>query len=243
MAVYTTDHNCAQGNSTVRDASPYPDTISGHCSLSLRSVRTKSVHANQVLEVVAWSEEHLHLVRPSISRQVDDRLTRSSGDSWSDIGFDTSGPFPSSDNPFGNPVYPRLNDSYGAEWPVYFTQQFNSSLVKTFVLAKATSVVNNVIEPSRPDLVHQVQQVFLPTWGSRNASTWQSYDTLFIIFIGINDVGITVDSNLASPGTFDGLLWSYMVLVDQVSLCNQRLKSLAYRARSCTKLGHGTSYS
>ena len=189
----------------------------------------KPLFVDGILERVGWCREYVHLVRPFQTHSIIGRLNDPSGDSWSDIGFDTSGPLPNPGNPFGNPIFPKLNASYGAEWPVYLATENNCSVIETYTLAKASSVVNNVIDPQRPDLVHQVHQEFLPLWGKRNDSTWQPSNTLFIFFIGTNDVGVTVESKFAMSGTFDNLFWSYSVLVDQVSSHFRRLKTLCLR--------------
>ncbi|KAL6720471.1 hypothetical protein ACLMJK_002394 [Lecanora helva] len=167
------------------------------------------------------SSECVHFVRPlEPLRKTDQtdskRLIGLSGDSWSDTGFNITGPLPSPNNPLGNTVFPPLNASSGAVWPVYLATQYNSSAVLTYTLAISSSVVDKTIDPQRPDLITQVQQEFLPTWGKRGNSTWQSGNTLFIVFIGINDVGITVESNLSRSTTFDHQLSVYSNLVDQI---------------------------
>ena len=182
--------------------------------------------ADWVLEGMGWCREHVHLVRTFQILRFIGKLNDSSGDSWSDIGFNVSGPFPGPGNPFGNPNYPKLNASYGAEWPVYLATENNCSVIETYTLAKDSSVVDKTIDPQRPDLISQVQQEFLPIWGKRNDSTWQPSNTLFIVFIGTNDVGVTVGSNLTMPQTFDGLFAIYTNLVEQVSPHFRRFKTL-----------------
>ena len=142
-----------------------------------------------------------------------------SGDSWSDINFDLAGPYPSPESPFGNPIYPKLNASYGALWPVYLTQRYNNSLIQTYGLAKDCSVVDNAIDPTRLDLITQVQQFFVPLWGRRNSSSWQPGNTLFVILIGVNDVNIALNLVANISDTFDKLMFIYSGLVDQVSHC------------------------
>ena len=139
-----------------------------------------------------------------------------SGDSWSDLGFNLSGPYPNPGSPFGNPTFPSLNESYGAYWPVYLTTQYNASVIETYAVVRGSSLINNTIQPSRSDLIQQVRQEFLPLWGSRNATTWQPDDTLFLFFLGINDIGIVVESPNNLTTTLDGIMATYSSLVDEV---------------------------
>ena len=150
---------------------------------------------------------------------VSQELTKPSGDSWTRTSFNIYGPQPRRDAPLGNPEFPKLSASRGAKWPVYLTTKYNSSFVKTYCLAKGASVVDKSIAPKRPDLAGQIQKIFLPRWGSRNASTWQSDDTLFIIYMGVNDCGLLASKGSKITGIFDGIFIKYSGLVDQVSLC------------------------
>ena len=161
--------------------------------------------------------EHVHFVWILRTFDENEILNCLSGDSWTDTSFNTSGPFPSHDSPLGNPFYPKLNATYGAKWPVYLTTQYNNSLIETYAFAKDGSVVNSNIDPGRADLIGQVQQQFLPLWGSRNDSTWQPYNTLFAVFIGINDVNIAVSCENDTSTTFEEIMVTYSSLVDQVS--------------------------
>jgi len=116
-------------------------------------------------------------------------------------------------------------------------------MVETYVLAKASSIVNNSFESWRPDLIHQVQEDFLPFYGNRNSSKWQPFNTLFIIFIGINDVDVSLNQTISVSETFDQLMVTYSGLVDQVRLCFVHAKHIADYPSSCTRPEHRISYS
>ena len=139
--------------------------------------------------------------------------------------------------------YPPLNAISGAKWPVYLTIYYNDSLIKTYDLAKDSSVVNDSIEPGRTDMIHQVQQVFLPLWGNRNISKWQPDNTLFAIFVGNNDVDIALGLRANLAVTFDGLMATYSLLVDQVSRETPLFLSFCQRSVSSIELARETSYS
>jgi len=126
---------------------------------------------------------------------------------------------------------------------VYLTTQYNNSMVETYVLAKASSIVNNSFESWRPDLIHQVQEDFLPFYGNRNSSKWQPFNTLFIIFIGINDVDVSLNQTISVSETFDQIMVTYSALVDQVRLYFLHFNHIADSPPSYTKQEHKTYYS
>ncbi|KAL9597486.1 MAG: hypothetical protein Q9219_005119 [cf. Caloplaca sp. 3 TL-2023] len=121
-------------------------------------------------------------------------LTRLSGDSYTDTGFDPAGTQPNDSCPFGNPcstssVPPFHTFTNGPNWIEYLTVKYNKSLVHTYNLAVSGSTVNNTILglDSTADLVHQISHRFAPYYVRKRTSGWNSSDSLFILFLGLND--------------------------------------------------------
>lgn len=118
-----------------------------------------------------------------------------SGDSYTTTGFNnTVGPQPSAGNPLGNPPYPGFTASNGPNWVDFLTVQYNSSLVLTYDLAFGGATVDSsLVAPFEPTVLSVAEQVldeFFPTYASSPAiAPWSTDDTLFAVFIGINDVG------------------------------------------------------
>lgn len=97
----------------------------------------------------------------------------------------------------GNPVYPGYTSSNGPNWIDYLTVQYNASLLQTYNMAYGGATVDAALvapyQPSVLSLSDQVEKLFFPAYGSKKATSqspaWTSSDSLFSIFIGINDVG------------------------------------------------------
>ncbi|EME46056.1 carbohydrate esterase family 16 protein [Dothistroma septosporum NZE10] len=142
------------------------------------------------------------------------------GDSYTTTGFEVNGTQPSAANPFGNPPYPGYTSSNGPNWIDFLTTTWNQSFVETINLAYGGATVDGaLIPPYLPTVLSVRQQVnddYLPSYATHPETfDWRSKDTLFAIFIGINDVGNAYGwSN--STVVFDKVLTEYAGLVDKL---------------------------
>ena len=114
-----------------------------------------------------------------------------SGDSWTDTHFDPTGDQPSDEEPMGN--YARSDSSFTEylRWPVQLTTHYNDSILQTYNMAVAGSCVDRFLCGGDVfDLFQQLEDRFIPAYINydMDASNWSSQTSLFIIFIGINDV-------------------------------------------------------
>jgi len=117
----------------------------------------------------------------------------------SSLGFNhTALPAPSSANPLGNPRYPGWTSANGPNWVDFLTVAYNASLLQTYNLASGGATVDSALVKPYKDTVlslwEQVNDVFLPFYaGSKPRAAavpaWRGADTLFAVWIGINDVG------------------------------------------------------
>lgn len=102
-----------------------------------------------------------------------------------------TGTQPAPGNPLGNPAYPGWTASNGPNWPDYLTVKYNSSELLTYNLAYGgATVASSLVAPWKPEvlsLADQVADLFIPHYAYNNQ--WTSSDSVFGIFMGINDVG------------------------------------------------------
>lgn len=169
--------------------------------------------------VLEGREEHVHIVRLYQNQRRVTPLTFTSGDSYTQTGFDVNGTQPNAANPFGNPPYPGYTSSNGPNWIDFLATTYNASFIKAYNLAYGGATVDSkLVTPYAPtvlSLVDQVQSEFLPRYGSHPADApWTGKDSLFAFFIGINDVGNSWWLNNAT--LYDTIFTRYAGLLDQV---------------------------
>jgi len=115
------------------------------------------------------------------------------GDSYSQTGFVINGTLPSVGNPLGNPPYPGYTAVGGANYIDYVTVQYNKSLILNYNFAYGGATIDaSLVAPYEPTVLSLTDQVneYLSSIASKPASTpWTSSDTLFSVWIGINDIG------------------------------------------------------
>jgi phospholipase/lecithinase/hemolysin len=141
-------------------------------------------------------------IHPDLSSRSRCRATSSylppppRGDSYTTPSFNVSGVQPAGGGPLGNPQPngPGYTSSNGPNWVDFLTTKYNESLLLTYNLAYGGATVDSaLVAPYLPTVLSVSQQVeneFFPNYASSPASApWKATDTLFGIFIGINDVG------------------------------------------------------
>jgi len=115
------------------------------------------------------------------------------GDSYSQTGFNVTGTLPSAGNPLGNPPYPGYTATGGPNYVDFVTVQYNKSLILNYNFAYGGATIDaSLVTPYEPTVLSLTDQVneYLNSIASKPASThWTSSDTLFSIWIGINDIG------------------------------------------------------
>jgi len=116
-----------------------------------------------------------------------------SGDSYTQTGFDPLSTLPNSANPFGNPPYPGWTSASGANWVGYVTTAYNRSLLYTYNYAYGGATINaTLVAPYQSTVLSLGDQVnqFLTGAGKKPPATpWTSQNSLFSVWIGINDIG------------------------------------------------------
>ena len=135
-------------------------------------------------------------------------------------GFNVYGQQPDANNPLGNPPYPGATAANGPVFIDFLTTTYNRSFLETYNLAFGGAMIDNAVVASPFGLQvksfsDQVNELFLPHYVSNPGIPWVSNDTLFVVFMGINDAINT----FMLPDT-DGLQYRQVVeyerIVDQL---------------------------
>ncbi|KAF8473216.1 hypothetical protein BDZ91DRAFT_770487 [Kalaharituber pfeilii] len=141
------------------------------------------------------------------------------GDSYTQTGFNmTNGsPLPTVGNPMGNPTRRRWTAANGPIWVGYLTIKYNASTLLTCNMAYGgATIVSALVAPWRSDVLDQIERLFIPILGDKpDFAPWKSRNSLFSIWIGINDIAISYWN-----GDFDNfhtiLMDAYFGLVEKV---------------------------
>ncbi|TFY83227.1 hypothetical protein EWM64_g783 [Hericium alpestre] len=115
------------------------------------------------------------------------------GDSYTQTGFLNNETLPSPGNPLGNPPYPGYTAVGGVNWIDQATTVSNHSLVLTYNYAYGGATIDaSLVAPYEPTVLSLTDQVneFLaqPDVGT-GTKIWNTSNTLFSVWIGINDIG------------------------------------------------------
>lgn len=116
-----------------------------------------------------------------------------SGDSYSQTGFDPTGAHPSNSNPFGNPNFPGYTTSGGMNWLGQVIRTYNTSLMLDWNFAYGGATVDaTLVAPyvnTVKSLVDQVKEFNTYVASRPSDARWSSSNSLFAIWIGVNDIG------------------------------------------------------
>ncbi|KAJ9619886.1 hypothetical protein H2203_008160 [Taxawa tesnikishii (nom. ined.)] len=141
------------------------------------------------------------------------------GDSYTTTGFNDTLTQPNRANPLGNPPYPGYTASNGPNWVDFLTTTYNNTFLETVNLAYGGATVDSaLVTPYLPTVLSLKQQIndeYVPVYADQPSFfPWSSDNTLFGIFIGINDVGNSYGAQNASINTL--IFNVYSGLVDEL---------------------------
>ncbi|CAN8104103.1 unnamed protein product [Discula destructiva] len=115
------------------------------------------------------------------------------GDSYSQTGFDINGTLANAENPLGNPAFPGYTTTGGANWIGLLISEYNLSTLLSYNFAYGGATTSaELVTPYEPTVLSLVDQVteFSDSIASHPSTTpWTSRDTLFGVWMGVNDVG------------------------------------------------------
>ncbi|KAI0657770.1 hypothetical protein C8Q70DRAFT_1046069 [Cubamyces menziesii] len=142
------------------------------------------------------------------------------GDSYTQTYFDPSGTIPQPGNPLGNPPYPGYTAVGGTNWIDLMTVEYNNSLILTYNYAYGGATINaSLVAPYEPTVLSLIDQVnqFLGTVADKPATApWTSENSLFSVWIGINDIGNSYYLSGDRDAFSDTLLDSYFGQVQEL---------------------------
>ncbi|KAJ7339034.1 hypothetical protein DFH08DRAFT_249397 [Mycena albidolilacea] len=148
------------------------------------------------------------------------------GDSYTTTGFDPNSTLPTVGNPLGNPPFPGFTGGGGENFVGYDTVAFNKSIILTYNYAYGGATIDaNLVIPYLPTVLSLTDQVnqFLAGAAKKPTSTpWTSANSLFTIWIGINDIGNSFGNGGDRAAFSDTLLAAYFVLVQKLVVAGAR---------------------
>jgi len=111
------------------------------------------------------------------------------GDSYSQTGFEITGTAPSAADPLGNPNAEGYTTDNGLNWIGVLVEQLNTSLTLSYNFAYGGATTDaSLVTPYESSVLSLVDQV--KEFTSNIASgPWKADNTLFGIWMGVNDVG------------------------------------------------------
>ncbi|KAF9492037.1 hypothetical protein BDN71DRAFT_1397385 [Pleurotus eryngii] len=116
------------------------------------------------------------------------------GDSYTQTGFDPNGVLPSPGNVLGNPPFPGWTSTGGGpNWVGFGATTYNKSQVMLYNYAYGGATIDSALvapyDPSVISLKGQVDQYLAGAATKPPSTPWTSANSLFSIWIGINDLG------------------------------------------------------
>ncbi|KAK0446962.1 uncharacterized protein EV420DRAFT_1714419 [Desarmillaria tabescens] len=127
------------------------------------------------------------------------------GDSYTQTAFNTTRTLPSVGNPLGNPPYPGETSTGGENW----------------LCAWRRNDLRRLMTPELPTILSLTDQVnqFLTNYAARPSTTpWASENTLFSVWIGINDILNTYYLGGDRDAFSDTLVDAYIALMEELVL-------------------------
>ena len=119
-------------------------------------------------------------------------LTPLSGDSYSQTGYVFSAGLPSTANPLGNPTLPGYTTSGGVNWVGSLLTTYKPAgrtlLSYNFAYGGATTDAS-LVTPFDPSVESFIDQVNLFRQNLLPSTLWTSANTMFAVWMGVNDVG------------------------------------------------------
>lgn len=139
-----------------------------------------------------------------------------SGDSYSQTGFNVNGAKPSEANPIGNPELPGWTAAGGFNWVGLAVTEFNADLLLSYNFAYGGATTDaDLVTPYAPEVLSFADQVDLFSdnlAAEPQPEPWTAENSLFAIWIGVNDVG-NVFWDADAQGRVEGVVERYFELV------------------------------
>ncbi|TCD59851.1 hypothetical protein EIP91_011325 [Steccherinum ochraceum] len=132
------------------------------------------------------------------------------GDSYSSVGYDSKRPHPNPSEPLGVP-FPGLSDDLytettwfedgtkGWNWVAWFVGELYNGVQAYSYGDGGATILPNPMTPGILCVSQQIQGEFLPHVGKKpDWAPWSASDSLFVTWVGINDLGWFISGDLDS---------------------------------------------
>ncbi|KAF7923905.1 uncharacterized protein EAE98_007723 [Botrytis deweyae] len=182
---------CAVGSTCVYQNAYYSQCVPGAVSSTSSSKTTTSAPITSKTSTTLTTKVSSTLASttksPVSTAAVEYFITF--GDSYSQTGFDPTLTQPAAGNPLGNPNLQGYTTTGGFNWIGYLVETYNNTLMLSYNFASGGATTNaSLVAPFAPTVLSFIDQVdqfvqYIPS------GPWSSGNTLFGIWIGVNDVG------------------------------------------------------
>ncbi|KAB8299288.1 hypothetical protein EYC80_001366 [Monilinia laxa] len=182
---------CTTGSTCVSQNSYYsqclPSVASSITSSKTSFLATSKTSTTSTTKVSSTSTLTSTTKSPVSTAAVEYLITF--GDSYSQTGFDPTLTQPAAGSPLGNPNLQGYTTTGGLNWIGYLVETYNDTLVLSYNFASGGATTNaSLVAPYASTVLSLIDQVnqfvqYIPT------GPWSSINTLFGIWIGVNDVG------------------------------------------------------
>ncbi|EUC62328.1 cellulose-binding GDSL lipase/acylhydrolase-like protein, putative [Rhizoctonia solani AG-3 Rhs1AP] len=209
-ANWTGATTCATGSTCVRQSEWYSQCLPG-----VATTTTKPVTSSTAAPVTSKTTSSSTPTSSTTPAGV--KYWFSFGDSYTQTGFDINGTKPTVGNPLGNPTYPGYTACGSVpNWVDLVTTQYNTSSLLTYNFAYGGATINaTLVAPYLPTVLSLIDQVniFL---ANKAVAPWSGSNSLFSVFIGINDIGNSWYNSGDRAAFSDTLLDSYFALIKKI---------------------------
>lgn len=160
-----------------------------------KSSQTSSIASSTSSAPTSSATQYFITLLGSLSNPIDGRYANklSSGDSYSQTGFEINGTLANAGNPLGNPAFPGYTTCGGANWIGRLVSEYNLSTLLSYNFAYGGATTDaSLVAPFEASVLSFVDQVteFSNSIASHPPTTpWTSKNTLVGVWMGVNDVG------------------------------------------------------
>ncbi|KAB5594635.1 Exoglucanase 3 [Ceratobasidium theobromae] len=210
---WTGGTTCVAGATCIKQNDWYSQCLPGTATTVSSTTTSTSTSTTRV----TTSTPTTTTTSPSAPAPTGVKYWFSFGDSYTQTGFDISGTLPAVGNALGNPTYPGYTACGSVpNWVDLVTVKYNTSTLLTYNFAYGGATIDaNLVTPYTSTVQSLTDQVniFL---NHTSAAPWTSANSLFSVFIGINDIGNSWYQSGDRAAFSDTLLNAYFALIQKL---------------------------
>ncbi|CAE6424533.1 unnamed protein product [Rhizoctonia solani] len=208
---WTGGTTCVAGSTCVKQNDWYSQCLPGTATTTSTTQPVTSTTATSTTSTTTSSASPTTTTIPGV------KYWFSFGDSYTQTGFDINSTKPAVGNALGNPSYPGYTACGSVpNWVDLVTTQYNTSTLLTYNFAYGGATINaTLVAPYTPTVLSLIDQVniFL---ANKAVAPWTASNTLFSVFIGINDIGNSWYQSGDRAAFSDTLLDGYFGLMKKI---------------------------